>query len=62
MTRVRQAGERIEELLSRLRSADGDAAAAAEELVRLLLGLYGDGLSHVMDALAAEGAAGDGGP
>ena len=32
--------------------------AAAEELVRLLLGLYGDGLSHIMDALAAEGAAG----
>ena len=61
MTRVRQAGERIEELLSRLRSADGDAAAAAEELVRLLLGLYGDGLSHIMDALAAEGAAGDAG-
>src|SRR2546421_3885741 len=59
MTRVRQAGERIEELLSRLRSADGDAAAAAEELVRLLLGLYGDGLSHIMDALAAEGAVGD---
>ncbi len=59
MTRVQQAGERIEELLARLRSADGGAAAAAEELVRLLLGLYGDGLSHIMDALTAEGAAGD---
>jgi Fe-S cluster biogenesis protein NfuA/nitrite reductase/ring-hydroxylating ferredoxin subunit len=58
MTRVRQAGERIEELLARLRSADGGAAAAAEELVRLLLGLYGDGLSHIMDALDAEGAVG----
>ncbi len=58
MTRVRQAGERIEELLGILRSASGDAAAAAEELVRLLLGLYGDGLSHIMDALAAEGEAG----
>jgi Fe-S cluster biogenesis protein NfuA/nitrite reductase/ring-hydroxylating ferredoxin subunit len=58
MTRVRQAGERIEELLARLRSADGGASAAAEELVRLLLGLYGDGLSHIMDALDAEGAAG----
>ena len=55
MTRVRQAGERIEELLATLRSASGSAAAAAEELVRLLLGLYGDGLSHIMDALAAEG-------
>ena len=59
MSRVRQAGERIEELLATLRSASGSAAAAAEELVRLLLGLYGDGLGHIMDALAAEGAAGD---
>src|SRR5690349_2713695 len=59
MTRVRQAGERIEELLATLRSTSGSAAAAAEELVRLLLGLYGDGLGHIMDALAAEGAPGD---
>jgi Fe-S cluster biogenesis protein NfuA/nitrite reductase/ring-hydroxylating ferredoxin subunit len=59
MTRVRQAGERIEELLATLRSTSGSAGAAAEELVRLLLGLYGDGLGRVMDALAAEGAAGE---
>jgi Fe-S cluster biogenesis protein NfuA/nitrite reductase/ring-hydroxylating ferredoxin subunit len=59
MTRVRQAGERIEELLATLRSTSGRAADAAEELVRLLLALYGDGLGHIMDALAAEGAAGD---
>jgi Fe-S cluster biogenesis protein NfuA/nitrite reductase/ring-hydroxylating ferredoxin subunit len=59
MTRVRQAGERIEELLATLRSAGGGAAAAAEELVRLLLGLYGDGLGHIMEALAAEGAPGE---
>ena len=59
MTRVRQAGERIEELLASLGTASGSAAAAAEELVRLLLGLYGDGLSHIMDALAAEGAPGE---
>jgi Fe-S cluster biogenesis protein NfuA/nitrite reductase/ring-hydroxylating ferredoxin subunit len=58
MTRVRQAGERIEELIGILRSTSGDAAAAAEELVRLLLGLYGDGLGHVMEALDAEGEAG----
>ena len=58
MRSVRQAGERIEELLATLRSASGDAAAAAEELVRLLLGLYGDGLGHIMAALADEGAAG----
>ena len=59
MTRVRQAGERIEELLATMGSTSGSAAAAAEELVRLLLGLYGDGLSHIMDALAAEGAPGE---
>jgi Fe-S cluster biogenesis protein NfuA/nitrite reductase/ring-hydroxylating ferredoxin subunit len=59
MRSVRQAGERIEELLATLRSASGSAAAAAEELVRLLLGLYGDGLGHIMAALAAEGEAGD---
>ena len=59
MTRVRQAGERIEELLATLRSTSGRAADAAEELVRLLLALYGDGLGHIMDALAAEGAAGE---
>jgi len=59
MTRVRQAGERIEELLATLRATSGSAAAAAEELVRLLLGLYGDGLGHIMDALAAEGAPGE---
>src|SRR5690348_11456386 len=59
MTRVRQAGERIEELLATMGSTSGSAAAAAEELVRLLLGLYGDGLGHIMDALAAEGAPGD---
>ena len=59
MTRVQQAGERIEELLGTLRAASGSAAAAAEELVQLLLGLYGDGLGHIMDALAAEGAPGE---
>ncbi len=59
MTRVRQAGTRIEELLDTLRSAGGEAtAAAAEELVRLLLGLYGDGLGHIMTTLAETGPAG----
>ncbi len=58
MTRVQQAGARIEELLAALGAVSGDAAASAEELVRLLLGLYGDGLGHIMEALAAEGAAG----
>jgi len=59
MADARQVGERVEELLGILQSRGGEAtAAAAEELVRLLLGLYGDGLSHIMAALHAEGAAG----
>ena len=59
MADARQVGERVEELLGILQSRGGEAtAAAAEELVRLLLGLYGDGLSHIMAALRAEGAAG----
>ena len=59
MTRVRQTGTRIEELLAALGSAGGPAtAAAAEELVRLLLGLYGDALGNIMDVLDSEGPAG----
>lgn len=58
MSRVQQVGARIEELLATLGSVSGEAAAAAEELVRLLLGVYGDGLGHIMAALADEGAAG----
>ena len=46
MTSVQKAGERIEELLASLRSQSGAAADTAEELVRLLVGLYGDGLSQ----------------
>jgi Fe-S cluster biogenesis protein NfuA len=60
MADARQVGERVEELLGILQSEGGEATAqAAEELVRLLLGLYGDGLSHIMAALRAEGAAGE---
>ncbi|MGP7995803.1 MAG: NifU family protein [Streptosporangiaceae bacterium] len=59
MTDARQVGARVEELLGVLQSQGGEATArAAEELVRLLLGLYGDGLSHIMAALRAEGEAG----
>ena len=59
MADARQVGARVEELLGILQSEGGaSTAAAAEELVRLLLGLYGDGLSHIMAALHAEGAAG----
>ncbi len=45
-------GARIEELLGKLRSEGGPAVAeAAEELVRLLVGLYGDGLARIVSAL-----------
>lgn len=58
MTGVRDVGERVEELIAGLTSAGGPAAAAAEELVRLLVGLYGDGLSHITAALAQAGPEG----
>jgi len=58
MTSVAQAGERIEELLAALRARGGAAAGTAEELVRLLVGMYGDGLAAIMAALAEEGEAG----
>jgi Fe-S cluster biogenesis protein NfuA/nitrite reductase/ring-hydroxylating ferredoxin subunit len=53
MTRVQQVGDQIEELLAAL-TARGQGPAA-EELVRLLVGLYGDGLAHVMSAVAEAG-------
>jgi Fe-S cluster biogenesis protein NfuA/nitrite reductase/ring-hydroxylating ferredoxin subunit len=53
MTRVQQVGDQIEELLAAL-TARGQGPLA-EELVRLLVGLYGDGLAHVMEAVAEDG-------
>ena len=59
MSGVRDVGARVEELLAALRSGTArDAGPAAEELVRLLVGLYGDGLSHIVAALRDEGAPG----
>jgi Fe-S cluster biogenesis protein NfuA/nitrite reductase/ring-hydroxylating ferredoxin subunit len=58
MTSVAQAGTRIEELLDSLRSRGGAAADTAEELVRLLVGMYGDGLAAIMAALAEAGEPG----
>jgi Fe-S cluster biogenesis protein NfuA len=63
MAGVRRVGERVEELLSALRSggdqaSPADPAAMAEELVRLLVGLYGEGLEHIVATLAARGEAG----
>jgi len=59
MTGVRQVGTRVEELLAALRtSGGGKTAAAAEELVGLLVGLYGDGLTAIVAVLRDGGEAG----
>ena len=58
MTSVAQTGERIEELLAALRARGSAAADTAEELVRLLVGMYGGGLAAIMAALAEEGETG----
>ncbi len=53
---VRVAGERVEGLIGELRSQpDPRVAEVAEELVRTLVDLYGEGLAHVMNV--AESAA-----
>jgi Fe-S cluster biogenesis protein NfuA/nitrite reductase/ring-hydroxylating ferredoxin subunit len=59
MTGVQTVSARVEELLEALRSGGfGGAAPAAEELVGLLVGLYGDGLAQIMTVLADQGPAG----
>jgi len=59
MTGVQEVGTRVEELLAALQtSAGGKAAAAADELVGLLVGLYGDGLTHIVTLLGEQGDAG----
>jgi Fe-S cluster biogenesis protein NfuA/nitrite reductase/ring-hydroxylating ferredoxin subunit len=59
MSGVRDVGARIEELLTILRGSGGPGvAAAAEDLVSLLVNLYGDGLAHIMASLGAEGETG----
>jgi Fe-S cluster biogenesis protein NfuA/nitrite reductase/ring-hydroxylating ferredoxin subunit len=59
MTGVQQVGTRVEELLAALRtSAGGQVAATAEELVGLLVGLYGDGLGQIVAVLREQGEAG----
>jgi Fe-S cluster biogenesis protein NfuA/nitrite reductase/ring-hydroxylating ferredoxin subunit len=56
---VQRVGARVEELLDSLKSGGfGPAASAAEELVSLLVGLYGDGLAQIMTVLAENGPAG----
>jgi Fe-S cluster biogenesis protein NfuA/nitrite reductase/ring-hydroxylating ferredoxin subunit len=57
---MRDTGARIEELLAGLVSGGpAGAGAAAEELVRLLVGLYGDGLTQIVTVLREQGQPGD---
>jgi Fe-S cluster biogenesis protein NfuA/nitrite reductase/ring-hydroxylating ferredoxin subunit len=58
MTAVRSAGARVEELLDGLRSGPPSAALAAEELVSLLVGLYGGGLAAIVEVIGEQGEAG----
>jgi Fe-S cluster biogenesis protein NfuA len=60
MTGVQKVSARVEELLDALKSGGfGGAAPAAEELVALLVGLYGDGLAQIMTVLADHGPPGE---
>ncbi len=55
MQDVQRVGARVEELLDALKSGGfGPAADAAEELVGLLVGMYGDGLGQIMNLLADQ--------
>ena len=59
MSGVEKVGARVEELLGILAaSGSGGAAPAAEELVSLLVGLYGDGLGRIVTLLRENGTAG----
>jgi Fe-S cluster biogenesis protein NfuA len=58
MTAVRSAGARVEELLDGLRAGPPSAALAAEELVGLLVGLYGGGLAAIVELVREQGEAG----
>jgi Fe-S cluster biogenesis protein NfuA/nitrite reductase/ring-hydroxylating ferredoxin subunit len=59
MTGVQQVSARVEELLDALKGGGfGPASSAAEELVGLLVGLYGDALARVITVLAEQGPAG----
>jgi Fe-S cluster biogenesis protein NfuA len=58
---VTSVGARVEELLAGLGAGSaqpGPAARAAEELVGLLVGLYGDGLAAIVEVLGAAGEPG----
>jgi Fe-S cluster biogenesis protein NfuA len=58
MADMREVGGQVDDLLDALRAGKGDPSAIADELVRLLVGLYGDGLSRIVAVLAENGQAG----
>ncbi|HEX4541099.1 MAG TPA: hypothetical protein VH112_12730 [Acidimicrobiales bacterium] len=56
---LREVGARIEELLQELlKAADASVRDRAEEVVRLLVELYGGALERVVDMVGGDGAAG----
>jgi len=58
-----EAGRRVEEVLDRLaEKGDTDAAAAAEDLVRVLMEFYGSGLARVVELLGRPGSGPGAGP
>jgi Fe-S cluster biogenesis protein NfuA/nitrite reductase/ring-hydroxylating ferredoxin subunit len=58
---VRSAGERVENLIAELHATpDPRVASAAEELVRALVDLYGEGLAHVMRIVGSSDQPTDG--
>ena len=52
---LREMGARVEELLGEIRAADPGVAGRAEEVVGLLVDLYGEALAHVVDLVEAAG-------
>jgi len=58
MADMREVGGQVDDLLDALRAGKGDPSAIADELVRLLVGLYGDGLSRIVAVLTENGQAG----
>jgi Fe-S cluster biogenesis protein NfuA len=57
---VQEVGARVEELLSELRSGvDPSVSDRAEELVRVLMELYGSGLQRALDLIGREPSGGE---
>ena len=51
---LRETGARIEDLLGQIRASDPEVAGRAEQVVGLLVDLYGEGLSRVVDLVNPE--------